>query len=331
MIYKKLGNSDLEVSIISFGCWNIVGDDYWGPQEKNDSLKALLSAFDNGINFFDTAEIYGDGYSEELIAEALSDVRNEIIIASKVSTPNFTEEKLIKACEGSLKRLRTEWIDLYQLHWPNHEIPVHETLEALVKLKKQGKIREYGISNYGPQDFSECLEFLQHSILSNQLAYSILFRAIEYEILPVCLDQGISILSYSPLMQGLLTGKFKSPDNVPVARALTRHFSSERPKMFHNEDGAETETFEALRKISEISDKIGATMAEVSIAWLIAQKGITSVIVGGRNANQVKENARAAELILDNEIVEELSIITDPLKTKLGNNADMWMNDSRIK
>jgi aryl-alcohol dehydrogenase-like predicted oxidoreductase len=331
MQYRNLANTELNVSTVAFGCWAIVGGFNWGHQEEQDSLSALRAAYESGINFFDSAEGYGGGRSEELVSKALGDVRDEIIIATKVSPIHYAPAELRAACERSLRNLNTDWIDLYQLHWPNWDIPIAETLVLLEDLKTEGKIRAYGVSNFGPQDLGGCLA-TDHSLASNQLAYNLLFRAIEYEILPICAREGISVLCYSPLMQGLLTGKFTAPDQVPDDRARTRHYPSSRPLARHGEPGAEEETFAAVAKIHEIAKEMDQPMAHLTLAWLSAQEGVTSVIVGGRNPAQVHSNVQAADLQLSEETIAALADATKPLKTTLGPNADMWQSgESRIR
>lgn len=324
MRYRELGKTGIDVSVVAFGCWAIVGGFNWGEQDKEDSLAALRAAYDAGITLFDTAEGYGNGESEELIAEALFDVRDKIVIATKVSPGNYkTPEQLREHCEASLQRLQTDYIDLYQLHWPDHEVNFAETMAALEKLKDEGKIRAYGVSNFGKHELKDAVNF---DIASNQLAYNLLFRAIEYDVLETCADNDISVLCYSPIMQGLLAGKFESPDDVPEDRARTRHFdSSKRPHTRHGEPGAEALTFETIDKIREIAEDVGESMVDVSLAWLLAQRGVTSVLVGGRNAHQARRNVTAAELDLSDETVKCLDEATRPLKEKLGPHPDMWV------
>ncbi len=330
MRYTRLANSDIDVSVVSFGCWGIIGGYNWGPQDEADSLAALRAAYEAGVTLFDTAEAYGAGKSERLVAKALAEVRDSIVIATKAVPRNHTRAGLRAACERSLTNLETDRIDLYQLHWPSWKIPVEETLGMLKELKTEGKIRAYGLSNFGPRDLKSCLA-AGAGVSSNQVAYSLLFRAVEYEILPLCVNNGISVLCYSPLMQGLLTGKFATADDVPVDRARTRHFSSARPDASHSEEGAEDETFAAIRAVAEIAEELGESPTDVSVAWLLARGGVTSVIVGGRNADHARRNARAADLVLPTEDVERLSTATDVLKAKLGPNADMWESESRIR
>ena len=330
MQYRKLGTTDIEVSTIAFGCWAIIGGFTWGDQDRRDSLAALRMAYDCGVTLFDTAEGYGEGASEELLAEALSDVRDKIVIATKVSPKHFQADSLREACERSLNNLGTDRIDLYQLHWPNWDIPVAETLGLLEQLKQEGKIRAYGLSNFGPLDLKEVTRS-EFTVASNQLAYNLLFRAIEYDILPLCRKNNIGVLCYSPLMQGLLTGKFESPDDVPDDRARTRHYFSDRPHARHGGAGAETETFAGVRRIREIAEALGESMTRISLAWLLAQRGVTSVIAGARNAEQARTNILAANLSLDTETVEALAIATQDVKQALGRNADMWQGASRIR
>ncbi len=328
MQYRKLGHTDMEVSVVCQGCWSIVGGFTWGEQDRRDSIAALRAAVDEGINFFDTAEGYGDGESEQLIAEALGDTRGDVVLASKVSPRNLRPDDLRAHCEQSLNRLRTEVIDLYQIHWPNPEIPLSETLGEMQRLKDAGKIRAIGVSNFGTDYLREAVELA--GIESNQVSYSLLWRPIEHEIQPLCAEHDVSILCYSPICQGLLAGKFSSPDEVPPDRARTRHFSKDRPHSRHDEPGCEAETFEAIGRIEEISRSIGEPMADVSLAWLLTRPAVTSVIAGGRNAEQVRQNARAGELKLSESTVADLAEATDKLKQCFGTNADMWQTDSRM-
>ena len=328
--YRTLAKTDISVSTIAFGCWAIVGGFNWGPQDETDSLEAIVAAYDSGVNFFDTAEGYGNGYSEQLLARALHQVRDRVVIASKVSPDHFAPRDLRAACERSLQNLQTDYIDLYQLHWPNHDIPVDETLGVLDALKAEGKIRAYGVSNFGPIDLRDAL-VTDRPISSNQVAYNLLFRAIEWEIQPICEAADISILPYSPLMQGLLTGKFANADEVPTDRARSRHFSGERIMAKHGESGAEPETFATIERIRAIAKEVELPPADLSLAWLLAQPGVTSVLVGARNAEQARANVLSAQAAVSPGIFERLSAATAPLKEKLGPNADMWQNPPRIR
>ena len=330
MQYRKLGQTDIDVSTVCFGCWGIVGGFNWGPQDEQDSVTALRTAFEKGVTFYDTAEAYGNGESEKLLARGLGHMREKIIIATKVSPNHFSELEMRTACERSLQNLQTDYIDLYQLHWPNHDIPVAESLSILEQLKDEGKIRAYGISNFGVGNLGDVVA-TGRKVSSNQLSYSLLFRAIEAQILPLCRENQISVLTYSSLMQGLLSGKYASADDVQPDRARTRHYASTRPHARHGEPGAEAETFGTVAAVRKIAVEISQPMADVALAWLIAQPGVTSVIAGARNAAQASGIAGAADLMLSKDVIAQLNQASEALKQKLGPNPDMWQGQSRMR
>ncbi|MAS37045.1 MAG: aldo/keto reductase [Anaerolineaceae bacterium] len=323
MQYRTLGQTDLEVSVVAMGCWSIVGGFNWGPQDEADSLATIEAALEAGVNFFDTAEGYGDGYSEQLLARVLGSRRADVIIASKVSQNHLAAAEVKEACERSLRNLQTDYIDLYQVHWPSREIPFEETMRALEDLWTEGKIRYIGVSNFGRLDMPDMLAAGRYE--SNQVPYNLLWRAVEYDIQPQCVRHDISILPYSPLMQGLLTGKFHTADDVPDDRARTRHYSSHRSENTrHGTSGFEAETFAAVNAIRAICEEIEQPMAHVSLAWLLHQPAVTSVLAGARTAQQMLDNAKAGELVLSGDVVARLSMATDELKALLGPDPDMW-------
>ena len=329
MRYVALGRTGIEISALTLGTWGLAGDSTWGPQDEKAAIDALKTAYDCGINHFDTAVAYGDGRSEELVGTALAGVRDKVVIATKVWPDQLHPSDLIASCEASLKRLATDYVDLLYIHWPNWDIPISDILEAMEKLRQQGKIRFKACSNFGKQDLTE---LLQHDWVEiNQVAYSLLVRAIEFEILPLCITNGVGVACYSPLLHGLLTGKFGSISDFPPGRARTRHFSRDRDGTRHSEPGAEQETFETIDRIRGICDDAGLQMSEVAIAWLLHQAGVTTVVAGARNPEQVRANVSASSLELPSDVLEALSEATDPLKQQLGPNADMWQSDSRIR
>jgi len=323
MQYRTLGTSDLSASVLTLGCWAFAGDSNWGPQEDAESIATVHAALDKGINCFDTAEGYGAGRSEEVLGKALVGRRDEALIASKVSRSNLSPEDIIAACERSLKRLKTDVIDLYQIHYPSRNIPFSDSMGALEKLKEQGKIRAIGISNFGPMDMAD-LVAVGH-VETNQLPYSLLARGIEYEIVPDCLRHGMSILCYMPLMQGLLAGKFATADDVPEGRARTRHYdANKRSGARHGERGCEAETFAAIEKVRQISAELGESMVTVSLAWAMQQPAVATVLVGGRKPEQVAQNALAVDLVLSEETIAQLNAVTEPVKQALGKNPDLF-------
>jgi myo-inositol catabolism protein IolS len=317
-----LGKTGVKISAMGLGCWAFAGGSYWGNQEEQDSINTIMAAMEAGINFFDTAEMYGDGKSEEVVGKALQNHRDKVVIATKAASASLSAEKLIEACEKSLKRLKTDYIDLYQIHWPNRAVPFEETAKALEQLLQQGKVRALGVCNFGAQDIENIKKVA--NIITDQLPYSLLWRAIEDEIVPQCIKSDTGILCYSPLSQGLLTGKYKSPDEVPLGITGTRFYSHERSNARHGEPGLETETFDAISRIRKICKNTGESMGNITIAWLLQQKGVASVLVGARVPNQLRENIKAADIVLSVDILKELSAATDELKRKVGNNPDMW-------
>ncbi len=325
----RLGQTDLKVSRIGLGCWAFSGVDTWGEQDRSDAIRTVHAALDAGINFFDTAEAYGDGESEQVLGQALAGRRHEAIIASKVRFANLRRADLIAACERSLRNLRTDVIDLYQVHWPNREVDIAETGAALLELQKQGKIRFIGVSNFGVQDLQE---FIEHCpCATDQVPYNLLWRAIEYRILPACLEHNIGVLAYSPLAQGLLTGKFFSAEDVPEERRRTRFFSPDRPLARHGDQGCEKEVFAAIDRLRRICDEIGQPMAKTALAWLLYQPGVTAVLAGARKPEQLRLNADADALQLDKELLDQMDRAAQEIKITIGDNPDMWESESRYR
>jgi aryl-alcohol dehydrogenase-like predicted oxidoreductase len=281
------------------------------------------------VNLFDTAEGYGGGDSEAMLGRALEGRRHQAVIATKVSRANLSGTEVKRACEDSLRRLQTDYIDLYQIHWPSRAVPLDETLAALEKLREQGKVRAIGVCNFGVDDLADLLAIGR--VETNQLPYSLLWRAIEYVIRPRCVDEGIGILCYSSLAQGLLTGKFASADEVPEGRARTRLFAGDRPQARHGEAGCEAEAFAALAEIRAICQEIRQPMANVALAWLLRQPGVTAVLAGARRPDQIRQTARAADLDLAPDIVSRLRAATEEVKRIVGLNPDMWQTQSRFR
>ncbi len=333
MLYRTLGSSGLQVSVISFGAWQIGDPSFWGDNDEKEAEKAVRFAIDEGINLFDTAEMYGSGESERKLGKFIGkENREKVIIATKVSPQNCEPSKLIASCEKSLQRLGTDYIDLYQVHWPPTDVLFGDVYLTMKKLQEQGKIRYIGLSNFGQENLREWYQSGGEAV-SNQIGYNLLFRSPEYEIIPSCIRLGLGILVYMPLMQGLLTGRWEKIEDIPMLRRRTRHFSKSRPGARHGEDGCEALTIETIQEIKALSEHLEIPMSTLSLAWLAWQRAITSIIVGCRSTEQLKNNIEALNLEFDPEIFALLNEITYPLKKYMGKNADMWENEanSRIK
>lgn len=321
--------TDLSVSKLCFGCWGITGDMHWGERVESESAAAILAAIDSEVNFFDTAPMYADGESEELLGRVLAESgrRDEVVIATKIRPDQMAPDDVVAECEGSLRRLQTDYIDLYQTHWTAPDVPIAETWGVMQELQKSGKVRHIGVCNAGIGDMSDIVASQKpHSQkpLSNQLPYNLLSRMIEFEILPRCIEQQIGVLVYSPLMHGILADKYQDASEVPDGRARSRHFSSQRPHTRHGEPGCESETFAALDRIREIAKRLDRSMSDVSLSWTIQQPGVVSVIAGAKNAEQLIQNVNFLRDPIPSDVVDELNTVTDELKTALGSNPDLW-------
>jgi aryl-alcohol dehydrogenase-like predicted oxidoreductase len=321
---RRCGSSSIELSPLGIGCWSFGGGDYWGPQQDGAEREVVAAALDHGVVYFDTAPQYNDGQSEEALGRALRGRRHRAVIGTKVAPEHcVSPESLRRACEGSLRRLGTETIDLYMVHWPITGRPVAEAFETLMSLRGEGKIREIGVSNHGVQQMTQALG-CGASIQCNQLCYNLLCRAIEREILPFCERKGIGVLSYMPLMQGLLTARYRSPDEVPVSFARTRHFGGSRPGARHGEPGAEPETFAAIQAIRELAVAAGMLPQVLSLKWVRARPELTTVLLGVRTVAQLKEDLSAFDGGLPPAMMEKLDALTRPLMDRLGPSPDYY-------
>tara|TARA_B000000437_G_scaffold218485_1_gene197838 strand:+ start:915 stop:1907 length:993 start_codon:yes stop_codon:yes gene_type:complete len=330
MNYNYLGKTNIKVSEFALGCWPFAGGSVWGTQDKSDSISTVHAALDNGINFFDTAEGYNDDYhSESILGEALVNRRNRSVIATKISPPNLLPQKIEEACNNSLKRLSTDYIDLYQIHWPNHDINMEDSINELNKLVDKGKIRSLGVCNFGVDDLNEILNLGVFS--TDQLPYNLLWRPIEEEILPECKKNNIGIICYSPLAQGLLTGRYRNADEVPDGISRSRLFNKNRPLSNHDDEGCENEVFKCINKIQEIAKTLGENSAKISLSWVRQQSNITSLLVGARNTKELEMNLSAFEYDLSTEFLKDLSDLTNNVKLYLGKNPDMWKSDNRMR
>lgn len=322
MKLRNLDHSDVKVTPLAFGAWAI-GGWMWGGADEQDALRAIRAAVDHGMTTIDTAPVYGLGKSEELIAQALHGVpRDQYQILTKyglnwetdegelffedpkmpLKMYKFASKKRVKQeCEKSLRRLRTDVIDLYQIHWPDPTTPIAETMEAVADLQEEGKIRAAGVCNYSADQVREARETV--NIASDQVPYSMVKRDIENELIPYAVEGDLSILAYSPLQRGLLTGKFTRDRtfNPGDSRNDSRHFTLE------NIDRVQS----FLKHLRPITESHKATIAQVALAWTLCQKGITCVLAGARNEKQVAENIRAAEITLSNEEVRTITARLD--------------------
>lgn len=318
---RQLGRSDVKITPILMGTWQ-AGKSMWVGIEDAETIKAIRAAFEAGITTVDTAEVYGNGHSEEIVAEALSDVRNQVTYATKVFSNHLKYDQVIQACEGSLKRLKTDYIDLYQIHWPSgtyksEVVPIEETMSALNRLKEQGKIRAIGVSNFSRTQLEEASQYGR--IDSLQPPYSLFWRQVEQDAMPYCVENTISILAYSSLAQGLLTGKFGPDHQFEPGDHRAKN------KLFKGETYQRVQ--QALNQLRPIAERYQCTLAQLSLAWLIAQPQ-SNAIAGARNAEQASQNAKAAQVQLTAEDLKAIDTIGRQVTDPLDNNPVMWDWDS---
>jgi len=321
---------------ITLGTWNF-GDTTGTYAKQSDEVEDAIvkAALDAGINAFDTAEAYANGVSERALGRALrksGKARNEYLLLSKISPDNIVTPELIEASlNRTLANLNTPYLDLYQIHWPNHSIDIKPALQVLAKFQKEGKIKAIGVSNFGPIDMGDAISS-GVTITTNQLPYSLFNRAIEFEIITQATDSKVGILAYSPLAQGLLSGKYKKPEDCHDGLSRSRYFHKSRsPKCRHTEEGCEKELFEALATIQSIADKLNVSPSELAIAWLLKQPGVTSAVVGASKPEHIAQNVKALSINITDEINEQLKAVTEPIKKALGSNPDMWAAQSRYR
>ncbi|MEM4591534.1 MAG: aldo/keto reductase [Nitrososphaerota archaeon] len=294
MRYIELGRSGLRVSKIGLGTWQI-GSSEWGWNRGysiDEVIKAIVRSHELGVNFIDTAEIYGGGVSEEVVGRAVREFRDEVVIATKVWPTHATYDGVLKACERSLRRLGVDVIDLYQVHWPNPLIPLSSTMRAMERLVEQGKVRTIGVSNFSAgmlRRAQECLK--KEEIVSDQVKYNLVERGVERELLPYCEREGVALIAYSPLAQGFLTARY-NVSNRP------RDFVRRLNPLF--DPSVMRRAGPLMELLREVASRHGAEPGQIALAWLIKRERVVA-IPGAKRAEQVESNAGAAELELSEE------------------------------
>ena len=307
MRFRRLGDSDLEVSEIALGSWLTYGDSVGREQTE----ACTNAAFDAGINFFDTANIYGRGAAEEAWGEILSGhPRDSFVLATKLYFPmrwkqrpwtwndqGLSAKQVHKQIDGSLKRLRTDYVDLYQCHRYDEATPLEETMGALTEVVEAGKVRYIGFSEWAPEQIQAALDIPDVAkFVSSQPQYSMLWRAPEAEVIPLCERSGISQIVFSPLAQGVLTGKYRPGEQPPAGSRATHG------QIGHLDD----ETLEAVQRLRPIAEGAGLSMTQLALAWILRQRNVAAAIVGASRPEQVADNARASGVELGDDVLREI-------------------------
>lgn len=304
MQFRKIGNSDLEASTVALGTW-VFGGDCWGEVDDGQSVRVVEGAVEKGINIIDTAPIYGSGRSEEIIGRALRNISEKVLVATKCGLeqkghsirPNLSSAFIREEIENSLRRLRVETIDLYQCHWPDPNTSVRETFGELKSLVKEGKIRYIGVSNYDRQTLEKALSVAP--VVSNQMQYSLFDRDIEKDLIPFCGDKGISILSYGSLGGGILTGKYKTPPELPKGDVKSFFYKYYREPFW-------SKARELVAVLERIAAKHEVPASHVAVNWVLEHPEVASCIVGCRTSEQLEKNVKASDWGLSDE---ELALI----------------------
>lgn len=308
---RQLGYNGPELSVLGFGAWAIGGPWQWGwgSVDDKESIDAIRAAIDNGINWIDTAASYGYGHSEEVVAKAINGMREKVFVATKCGLVNdgtgnavFNSDpkNIRKEVEDSLRRLNTDYIDLYQIHWPDPNIEIEKSWEMMAQLKVEGKVKYIGVSNYKVEHLERCMK-IEH-VQSLQPPYSMLVREYENEVFQYCKENGIGVVVYSPMQAGLLTGKF---DISKLAADDWRR----KNKMFKEPYLSKALNF--VEELKPIASKYNSTVGHVALSWVLNNSAVTSAIVGARNTKQVNENINAADLLMSSE---DISLINSLLK-----------------
>ena len=308
---KKLGNSDMELTPLGVGAWAMGGGGWafgWGPQDDAQSIAAIHAALDRGINWIDTAAVYGLGHSEEVVARALAGRSNKPYIFTKCSLVwnekrevgrSLKAESIQRECEASLRRLKVDTIDLYQVHWPDPEPDLEEAWKTLAELQKSGKVRWIGVSNFKVSHMERCRKIAP--VTSLQPPYSAVSPEVEDEILPYCLQHGIGVIVYSPMKSGLLTGKMtrERVANFPQDDFRRKALNFQEPHLSRN--------LELAERMKQIGERHGRTAGEVAIAWTLRHPAVTAAIVGMRSAEQVEGVIGAMEFRLSEGEIQEIA------------------------
>lgn len=327
MLKRRIGTTELEASVIGYGCWVISGSDFWTGTGDESSIKAVQTAYDMGINFFDVAPVYGFGHAEELLGKALKGKREKVIIASKCGlvwddqkriTNLLSKRSILKEIDDSLRRLGTDYIDIYQMHWPDYNTPIEETMDALNQIKKEGKIRFIGASNFPIKLLNEARKYGE--IVSHQCLYNMIDRNADFyhniplyykteeEIIPDCKENKTAFIPYSPLCQGLLSGTFKPGENFDE-----KDVRNANPELKGERLARNLQIVEELKKVAE---RIGKPLSQIALNWLIKNETVTTIIAGATKTAHIKDNVESAAWELDDETYKEINSILDKYQKK---------------
>jgi myo-inositol catabolism protein IolS len=313
MQQRRLGSSPVSVSEIGLGTWGMSGA-FWGAADDAESIRVIHRALELGITLIDTAEAYGNGHSEEVLGQALVGRRDKAVIATKVAPSHLDPADLLQAFEGSLRRLQTDHVDVYFIHWPHPDYPIGDTMAALEKLRAQGKIRAIGVSNFGVKEIESASAHGTIDVL--QPPYNMLWREIEAEVLPYCRSHDIGIIPYSGLAQGLLTGT--------LSRATKFAEGDERPTTVLFQPGIYEKAVDAVDALRPIAARYGKSVPQLAIQWLTSRPGVSSPLLGARTVREIEENAGSVGWTIAPEDVAAIDGLTKTVWAEISDKGDMF-------
>ena len=307
MKYRQLGRTGEKVSELVLGAWTLGDGNRRADMTDEGSIATIHAAIDAGMNFIDTAEIYGDGRSEEIIGRALKGRRGDMMIATKVWRDNLTRDGIERSLTKSLKRLQTDYVDVYQIHRPSDTVPIEESMEKLAECQKEGRIRYIGVSNFSAKQMAEAMKVARFE--TSQPPYNLFWRFVEDEDLPYCVEEDISVIPWSPLGQGILSGKFTPQSPLPEGDGRRNNFVFMEP------------TFpiagKAIERLRVIAGDHKTSVPELTLAWLLTRPAMTAPIVGPRYVEQVEGLLGAVELKLSDDVIAEITAIGDTVMASL--------------
>jgi myo-inositol catabolism protein IolS len=297
---------------------------FWGAADDAESIRVIHRALDLGVTLIDTAEAYGGGHAEEVVGKALAGRRSQAVIATKAAPNHLEAAEAVKALEGSLKRLQTDYVDVYFIHWPNPDVPLGATMEAFERLRAEGRIRALGVSNFGPKEMDAAR---QHGVIDVlQPPYNMLWREVEAATLPYCREHNIGVMPYSGLAQGLLTGA--------LSRSMTFAEGDERRTTVLFQPGTFERALDAVDGLRPIAAKYGKSVAQLAIQWLTSRPGVASPLLGARTAPEIEENAGSVGWTIAAADVAEIDRLTLPVWKEIADKGDMfgyWVKQREAK
>lgn len=323
MQQRQLGSSSVHVSEIGLGTWGMSGA-FWGAADDAESVRVIHRALELGVTLIDTAEAYGAGHAEEVVGKALAGRRDKAVIATKAAPNHLEPKELLVALEGSMKRMHTDYIDVYFIHWPNPDFPIGPTMEELERLREKGIIRAVGVSNFTTEEIDKASQYGTVDVL--QPPYNMLWREVEAQTLDYCLKHNIGVIPYSGLAQGLLTGTLSRDSEFAEG--------DERRTTVLFQPGIYERAIDAVEALRPIAASYGKSIPQLAVQWLTSRPGVSSPLLGGRNVAEMEENAGSVGWQIKEEDIAKIDALTKPIWSEIADKGDMfgyWASQRKAK